>query len=231
MGLFYVELAAPPRPSRIIYDRADSTATKMTELDFPWDALANAELMHVSGITPAISSSCRQLTTEVINRAAESEVKVSIDVNFRSKLWAPGRAREWFESVSGSIDLLIINSEDARDVFGIKGEGARIAEQLQEEMAAATVVLSLGRDGAIWKAEGPPVHVPARKTMVIDRIGAGDAFAAGVIAGYIDDDLEGGVEMGVVMASLILGLKGDFLTTSLGEVRSQVESSGRSIDR
>ncbi|MEX0863928.1 MAG: sugar kinase [Acidimicrobiia bacterium] len=231
MGVFFVELSGPPRPVSIIYDRQGSTATHMSGETFPWDAIAATRLVHVSGITPAISSSCRDLTLEVVARVAGLETLLSLDINFRSKLWSAEQARATFEAISGKIDLLIVNREDARDVFGITGEAGEISAKLQERMETDNVVLSLGENGALWRSGTAFSHVPARPATVIDRIGAGDAFAAGIIAGYLDGDLGRGVEMGTVMAALALGLHGDFLSTTRREVMSLLGDPGRSIDR
>ena len=87
VGMFYIERGAQPRPTRTIYDRANSAATTLTADDLDWDYLAQAEWLHLTGITPALSATCRRSTVEIVRRARDAGIKVSFDLNYRSLLW------------------------------------------------------------------------------------------------------------------------------------------------
>ena len=231
LGTYFVELSHPPRPVSIIYDRAASTASRMSTDEFPWDLIDSASLVHVSGITPAISASCRELTLEVANRISPLDTRFSLDVNYRSKLWSPADAESSLTTLAGKLDLLIVSREDARDVFELSGEIDDVLDGLQERFEVQNIVLSLGANGSVWRSGEQTEVVPARSATVVDRIGAGDAFAAGVIAGYLEDTLGEGVRLGTVMAALALGINGDFLMTTREEVLGILKRDGRSVDR
>jgi 2-dehydro-3-deoxygluconokinase len=231
MGVYFVELARPPRPISVIYDRAGSCAAEMSTADFPWSALETARLAHVSGITPALSPSCRELTLELAKRAKSGPGLFSVDVNYRAKLWSPEAARDTLVALGTGADLVVVTREDARDVFGIEGPPAEVAEETRSTLQAARVVVTLGDRGAVWDTEQGSGGVDAIPTEIVDRLGAGDAFVAGVIDGLLDDDLLRGLQTGTVLASMALGTFGDHVITNREEVERLGSGLGRSIDR
>lgn len=231
LGIFYVELTLPPRRVTTVYDRRDSPAAKMSPSDFPWSVVAESRLVHVSGITPALSSSCRQLCEELAARARGSDVAFSLDVNYRAKLWGVDEARSCLESLATGADLLIVGREDARDVFDLQGEPEAVLSGLVERTGAHHLVLTLGRDGAAFHTPTGTGVVPGVPATIVDRLGAGDAFTAGVIDGFLAGDLERGVRFGTAMGSLALGSAGDQVITTVTEIEDVLRGGGRAVDR
>jgi 2-dehydro-3-deoxygluconokinase len=218
MGTYYVEFSLPPRPIQVLYDRADSCAAQMTPEQADWPRLLDTRLLHLTGITPALSPSCRRLIVEALRRARAAGVAVSFDVNYRQKLWSAAEAAAVLAPMLEQVDLLFCGHGDAQRLFGCAAEPARALEQLAGQTAARTLVMSIGDAGALaWQA-GKVLQVSAVPAGMIDRLGAGDALAAGVIHGWLDGDLARGLRMGAVLAALALSQHGDMVVTTPDEV-------------
>ena len=121
MGTYYVEFAPPPRPIQVIYDRADSCASHLGPDQVDWDYLLDTRLVHLTGITPALSPSCHALVTEVVERARAAGVAISFDINFRRKLWSEGEAAAALTPLIQGIDLLFCGQSDACQLFDCTG--------------------------------------------------------------------------------------------------------------
>lgn len=219
MGTYFVELSVPPRPISVVYDRAGSAAAKMTPDDMAWKVLESARALHLTGITPALSESARITTIEAARRARDSGVAVIVDMNYRSRLWDTEEAERVIGDLCREAAVVIATSEDARDLFRLEGAPAETAAALRSATGAGTVIVTEGSVGATWDSDSGSGSVPGYKAEVVDRIGAGDAFAAGVIIGFLADDLPAGVERGLAMAALKLGIFGDQLVTSQDEIQ------------
>lgn len=220
LGTYYVEFAAPPRPIQVVYDRADSAAANMTSADVNWDSLLNTRIIHLTGITPALSDSCRQLVQDVVERARAAGVPISFDVNYRSKLWSAAEAAETLRPMIQGVELFICGRGDAQNLFGFKGEEQQVLEALQSLSQARRVVLTLGDSGAIALDEGRLLRQPAIPAQVVDRLGAGDAFAAGLLDGWLDGSLAEGLRRGVALGALVLSQHGDMLITHRAEMNA-----------
>jgi 2-dehydro-3-deoxygluconokinase len=231
LGVFYVELAVPPRRISTVYDRRDSPASQMTIENFPWPAFTGSRLVHLSGITPALSASCRELSHEIAVRARAAGAAFSLDVNYRAKLWGVDEARTCLTELATGADLLLVGREDARDIFALEGTPAAVLDGLLEQTRATNLVLTLGAEGAAYRSPDATGVVPAVPVTVVDRLGAGDAFAAGVIDGFLAGELARGVELGTAMASLVLGTTGDHLISGRAEIEEILRGSGRAVDR
>jgi sugar/nucleoside kinase (ribokinase family) len=133
--------------------------------------------------------------------------------------------------LAAGADLVVLTREDARDVLGIDGEPAAVASGARERFDARNVVVTLGDQGSLWDSEAGSGRVEALPTTIVDRLGAGDAFMAGVIDGLLDNDLDRGLRTGTVLASLALGSHGDHVLTSRAEVDRLLGPSGRAVDR
>lgn len=230
-GTYFVEFGMKPRPSKIIYDRKGSAASLMDPGEIDWDFLTSFKLVHLSGITPALSSSCLGVVSEAISRARESGKLVSFDVNFRSRLWTAGRARRTLEDLVRGCDVLFITRDDAMAVFGCGGNPEEMLRDLAGRYNADVTVLTLGPEGAVAYQSGRFYADSGHEVEEIDRIGAGDAFDAGFLHGYLDGDIQGAVEMGSAMAALKHTVKGDFLNTTEDEVMDVVRGRGSGIRR
>ena len=231
MGTYYVELSAPPRPIHVIYDRASSAASAMTVDHVPWDVVTSSRSLHLSGITPALSPTCREVSTRAVTMAREAGVLVSIDVNYRARLWDVAEAAAVVGELCRDADLVIVTAEDARDLWGVDGDVDTVLARLRERLEARRVVLTMGGDGAAWIDGETSGAAPGLTTSAIDRIGAGDAFAAGVLVGVLGDDLSSGVAKGTAMAALTMGTYGDHFLGDPGEVDQLLSGHPRQVDR
>jgi 2-dehydro-3-deoxygluconokinase len=227
LGTYYLELSVPPRPTRVIYDRVGSAASAMSVGDMPWEVIEAARLVHISGITPALSSNCREMSREVARRAQA----VSVDVNYRSQLWTPSEARAELTTLCSMADLVLLTREDARDVFALKGHPEDVLSRLRDLIGVSSLVLTLGADGAAWLADDVHGSLRAFDAQVVDRVGAGDAFAAGALLGFLDDNLPNGIQRGLAMAAITIGLYGDQLKADPADIEQILGRYPREISR
>ena len=231
VGTYYVEYSGAPRGIQVTYDRAGSCAAQLTPEQIDWDYLLDTRLLHLTGITPALSPGCRAIAAEAVRRAGQSDVPVSLDVNYRQRLWDETTAAATLLRLTPGVELLFCAQGDAQRLFGCKGSPEAMLEQLVDRTDARTIVLSVGEAGVVaWDR----VHFysePAVEVDVIDRIGAGDALAAGVIHGWLDGDLATGLRMGTVLAALALSQHGDMVVTNRAELRSLLTTPRPSMIR
>lgn len=231
LGTYFVDLQADPLPARVIYDRKGSAASTYTLDDVAWDLFDEADVVHLSGITPALSAACREVTSEMAARARDASSILTVDVNYRSKLWDRSEAAECLSRLVEGADLVVCTSEDARDLFGTSPEPGEATTDLSDRFDIARVVVTSGFDGAWWSEGGSVRHVAAIPVAIVDRIGAGDAFMAGVLDGLIEGNLEEGVRRGTVLAALTLSTHGDHPMISRANMESLLDGSGRRVDR
>lgn len=225
VGTFYVEFSVPPRPIAVVYDRADSCMTHVTPDMLNWDALLDTRLLHLTGITPAISPSCYETMVTVVEKARAANVPISFDINYRAKLWSESEARAGLMPLIQNVDLLFCGQSDARRVFGIEGTPEMVVKAVAEVSGAKQAVVSLGAQGAIGWDGAQSIHQPALPVQIIDRIGAGDALAVGVIHGWLDGDFARGLQTGVTLAALALSQRGDAVITTPEEVSALMAST------
>lgn len=226
MGLYFVEFAAPPRTTQVIYDRANSCAAQMDDKQMQWRHLLDTRLLHLTGITPALSETCRDLTEKAVRQAREAGVAVSFDVNYRTRLWSATDAARTLGRLFDGVDLLFCSQTDAMRLFGIEDPPVDAVRRLAERTHARLVVMSVGAGGVMaW--DGATLHQqPAVETVIIDRPGAGDALAAGVLFGWLQGDLGVGLRYGVMLAALALSQMGDIVITNRNEVESLLAGGG-----
>jgi len=225
MGTYYVEFGEPPRGTQVTYDREHSCISQMPRDVIEWDPLLNTRLLHLTGITPALSPSCREIVAEAIRQANERRVPVSFDVNYRQKLWTKAEAREILLPLIQKVEILFCSQADAQRLFDCNGSMREIAEGLLNLSKAQCVVVSFGDQGALLGKGREWWHEPARSTHIVDRLGAGDALAAGVIHGWLDGDLASGLRYGVTLAALALSQFGDMVVTNKSELLALARES------
>lgn len=226
MGTYYAEFGAPPRGIQVTYDRANSCVTQLQPEDIDWDALLNTRLLHLTGITPALSPSCRGIVSEALLRAKAHGVPVSFDVNYRQKLWPEIEAGKTLLPLIQNMELLFCSRADAIRLFNCSGSMQELAQGVLEQTRARCVIVTFADQGALlWNGQGWQ-HEPTRPTQIIDRLGAGDALAAGVIHGWLKGDLKAGLRYGVTLSALALSQLGDMVITT--EEEMQVLSRGGS---
>ena len=231
LGTYYTLFAAPPKATEVVYDRANSAFTGLTSEMVDWDALLDTRVLHLTGITPALSPGCSELVLEAARRAKAKGVMVSFDVNYRSKLWSPEKARETLSALLPFVNLLICGEADAQTVFGLSGGDREVLAALHDLSGAAHVVLTRSHEGAVTLREGELVRISAKEATVLDRLGAGDAFAAGVLDGFLDGDWVAGLERGAALSALVLGQQGDLLTATRGELEAVLNGSANRLNR
>lgn len=251
LGIYYCENGASQRPSNVVYDRAYSAIAEASPGDFDWDEIfEDCQWFHTTGITPALSENMAEITIEAVKAAKKHGVKVSCDLNYRAKLWSKERAGEVMSKVMEYVDVCIANEEDAEMVFGIKSgsdidsgdinvEGFRdVARQLIDrfglELVGSHLRISRSASDNGWLVvlyDGDEfVRSNQYDIHIVDRVGGGDSFAAGLIYSLLKGkDLQGAVEFGAAASCLKQSIPGDFNHVSSREVESLAagNASGR----
>ncbi len=239
LGTYFIEYATQPRYTQVIYDRADSAASRMTTADVDWDYLLDTRVLHLTGITAALSKNCYALLIEAIQRAHTAGVMVSFDVNYRAKLWAANTAGEKLRPLIAEADLLLCKGADATALFGCQGEPRQLMAGLQALTRATAIFCTFGEQGAAVLSGAEFVTQPALPVQMIDRLGSGDAFAAGVLDGWLSAStssidmtaLREGLRRGVALAAIALSQFGDRVLTSRAELNAMLASEQRDILR
>ncbi len=237
VGTYYVEYGANPRPSAVIYDRKDSAISKIERGTVDWkEVFAGGTLFHTSGITPALSSSARRVTEEAMQKAKKQGLKVSVDLNYRSKLWSQEEARECMTGLMEFTDILVTSEEDTERVFGISGESyEEVAETLAERFDFEAVAITL-RDNismrrndwtAIAYKDGNFFDDMTYELELVDRVGGGDSFTAGFLYGYLTGGPDKGIKYGNATSAIKQTNPGDLNWCTLEEVKNLAKGGGR----
>ena len=243
VGLYYAETGASMRPSKVVYDRAHSAIAEAKPEDFDFDAIMEgAQWFHWSGITPAISDNAAELTRLACEAAKRHGVTVSVDLNFRKKLWTSEKAISVMRPLMKYVDVCIGNEEDAQLCLGFKPgadvEGGKtdaegyygIFQGMMKEFGFKYVVstlresLSATHNG--WKAliyDGKEFYQSKHYDInpIIDRVGGGDSFSGGLIHGLLTKETQAeALEFAVAASALKHTIPGDFNLVSADEVES-----------
>jgi 2-dehydro-3-deoxygluconokinase len=218
VGTYFVETGVSPRPTTVVYDRAYSAASKMSPLSFDLAQVASARLLHLTGITPALSDSCYDLIVALLDRAYGQGIHIVFDVNFRARLWTAENCAQKLAPLLGRVHTLIISRQDAETVFGMRGEAGEVLRALQRRFGVEQIALTLAEAGAMGLDKNDLYQAPGYAVQIVDRIGAGDAFAAGVICGLLENDFALGLRYGTAMSALKLTLQGDLFRLTRDDV-------------
>jgi 2-dehydro-3-deoxygluconokinase len=252
-GLYFAELGAAPRASSVLYDRAGSAIGKVAPGSIDWRNVFNgARWFHVSGITPALSDSAAQVTREALAAAKSAGITVSYDLNYRSKLWTPKKARSVQEPLMEYVDVLITTEEDTRVVFGIGADAKdgfekvdaesyeRIAGELAGRFDLAAVAVTLRENPRVllnsWSAiaavDGKIHRARRYEVEVVDRIGAGDAFSGGLIVSRLENrGWDESVQFATALSALKHSIPGDFCLATRGEVEQLLRGASLRVSR
>lgn len=256
MGLYFVEFGAAPRPSSVLYDRANSSISAIKPGEVDWKAVfSGAKWFHTSGITPALSDSAAAVTLDALKAAKEANVTVSYDLNYRGKLWTPEKAKAVQEPLMEFVDVLITTEEDTGVVFKIKAEGntdaqgfaevsaasyKEVARRLQEKFKFKAVAITLRENPLVWRnswtaiayADGKYYDDVKYELEIVDRIGGGDSFSAGFIYGYLTKKTyDAAVRYGNAFSALKHSTPGDFNWATLQEVESLLKGASLRVTR
>lgn len=252
VGIYFLESGAAMRPSKVIYDRAGSAIAEALPEDFDFDAvMEGADWFHWSGITPAISDRAAELTRLACEAAKRHGVTVSVDLNFRKKLWTKEKAQSVMRPLMQYVDVCIGNEEDAElclgfkpeadveggktDAEGYKGIFKAMAEEFGFRYVVSTLRESFSASHNGWKAmiyDGKEFYESRRYDIlpIVDRVGGGDSFSGGLIHGLLTKPSQGeALEFAVAASALKHTIDGDFNMVSAAEVEALAggDSSGR----
>ena len=252
IGIYYLETGASMRPSKVIYDRAHSAIAEASATDFDFDKIMEgASWFHWSGITPAISEKAARLTELACQAAKRHHVTVSVDLNFRKKLWTKEQAQAVMRPLMQYVDVCIGNEEDAElclgfkpdadvvggktDAEGYKSIFAAMADEFGFKYVISTLRESFSASHNGWKAmiyNGKEFYVSKRYdiTPIIDRVGGGDTFSGGIIHGLLTMKTQAeALEFAVAASALKHTINGDFNLVSEEEVKALAggDASGR----
>jgi 2-dehydro-3-deoxygluconokinase len=249
LGLFYVETGASQRQSKVIYDRKHSAFTEFSDEELDWnEVFQGAHWLHFSGTAPAVAPELLPVLKRACVAAKRNNVTISCDLNFRRKLWSSDLAGKTMTGLMEFIDVLICNEEDAEMVFGIKARDTDVAggqldrdgyvdvaRQLQERFDLAHVAITLRESisatvnnwSALHYADKQPFFSRKYNMQIVDRVGGGDSFAAGLIYGLSEGwGPQQVIEFAVAASCLKHTIPGDFNLVSLDEVQSLVSGDG-----
>ena len=252
LGIYFLETGASMRASNVVYDRAHASIADAEPSDFNFDAIfEGADWFHFTGITPAISDKAALLTEEALKAAKRKNITVSVDLNFRKKLWTSEKAQRVMTHLMQYVDVCIGNEEDAEKVLGFRPgktdvtSGALelsgyqdIFAQMVDKFHFKYVVSSLRESYSAsdngWSAciyDGKEFYRSKQYDIrIVDRVGGGDAFAGGFICGLLDGkDMKEALEFGVAASALKHTIPGDFNLVTRAEVDALVagDASGR----
>ncbi|WP_207740797.1 PfkB family carbohydrate kinase [Alkalibacter mobilis] len=252
VGIYFLEKGASQRPSKVVYDRAGSSIATATKEDFNWDEIfEGVEWFHFTGITPALGDDVAEICMEACKAAKERNITISCDLNYRNKLWSKEKAGQVMGELCKYVDVCIANEEDASDVFGIKAantditagkvdhEGYKdVAKQLADrfgfEKVAITLRGSISASDNNWAAmmfDGNEYYFSkSYKMHIVDRVGGGDSFGAGLIySTMMDFAPQDIIEFATAASCLKHSIEGDFNQVTVDEVKKLAggDASGR----
>ncbi len=252
LGIYFLENGASQRPSKVIYDRMYSAISQAKKGDFDWKGIVeNTRWFHFTGITPALGDNVAELVFEACKTAKDKDLTVSCDLNYRKNLWSSEKAGQVMDKLMAFVDICIANEEDAEKVFGIKAADTDISEgklnqegykQVARELTdrfgfkkvAITLRSSISASDNNWAgmfydgnefffSRNYPVHI-------VDRVGAGDAFGAGLIYALLNNYTPvDTIEFATAASCLKHSINGDFNQVTLAEVNALMvgDASGR----
>ena len=254
LGIYYLEKGAGYRPSKVIYDRKNSAFALSSSEEYDWDEIFRSyDWLHVTGITPALGKNTEKAVFDALEAAKKNNVTVSFDVNYRSKLWSKETAGESVRKILPYADVVIANENQIAEVVGIKApypapendgyspeSNEYMAKELMRIYGAKAVALTARRTvssevntlRAMLVTDGETAFSREYRINIVDRVGSGDAFAAGIV-----HSLKKGknalqsVEYAVAAAVLAHSTEGDYMLCSEEEVMSLVKNGSAKVQR
>lgn len=252
LGIYYLEKGASQRPSKVIYDRFNSAISQSNIDDFDWkEIFEDAKWFHFSGITPALSDNLAEICLIACKKAKELNITVSCDLNYRAKLWSQDKAQKVMSNLIKYVDICIANEEDIEKVFGIKAKNTDInkgkldydsykvvANELLNKFnlskVACTLRTSISANDNNWTSmlyDGNEFYQSAEyKIHIVDRVGGGDSFVAGLVYGFLNDfSVKDSLEFATAASCLKHSIEGDFNLVTVDEVKNLAlgNASGR----
>lgn len=218
MAIYFMEPGEYPLPAKVTYDRLYTKFREITPETFDWDALLDTRVLFVTGITAALTESTAATVTFAVEEAARRGVKVALDINYRALLWTPERARSVLEPLLDKVSILFCSRLDGIKVLGAEGDGPTVNASLRERYGLDHVVSTDQIAGVYYSGiEGSRVYT-VQPVPVVDRPGAGDSFVAGTLHGYLDGDVQAGIDYGLRTSKLALTHHGDLTHVTPAEL-------------
>lgn len=234
LGIYYYESGAYPRKSSVIYDRANSSVCSLSLSDLPSDIYGKTKIFHVSSITMALSPSLKETTLELIKRFKATGAYISFDVNYRASLWSEEEARAVVESIFPYVDFLFVSEETSRRMLQRTGTLEEIMQGYANDYGC-TLIATTRREvispthhnfnsKMLFKGKFYEEN-PYNNIEVIDRIGSGDAYLAGVLYGLVKYGTpERAIEIGNALSAVKNTVPGDMSASSIEEIESVIKS-------
>ena len=252
IGVFYLEKGASQRPSKIVYDRKFTSIAGSQVDDFDWDSIfAEASHFHITGITPALSPGMITVSLDAVKKAKKHGLFISCDLNYRNNMWSKEDARACMEELIQDIDLLIANEEDCDKVLGIRAADTDVtagrlnrdgyidvARQLCAKYGVKQVGITLRKSisasdnewGALLYEDGKTYFSRTYPIHIVDRVGGGDSFAAGLLYGTMEGyDPQKRIEYAAAASCLKHSIELDFNLATVPEIEHLMngDASGR----
>lgn len=234
LGIYYYESGVYPRKSSVIYDRAASSVCSLRINELPEDMYDKAKIFHISSITLALDTGLRECALDIIRRFKEAGALISFDVNYRAALWSEEEAKAVIEKIFPLVDLLFVSEETSRRMLRRTGSleeimkgysdsyGCRLVATTRREAVSPTrhnFNSKMYFDGNFYEEE------PYNNIEVIDRIGSGDAYLAGVLYGLIKEDtIQRALEIGNALSAVKNTVLGDMSASSIEEIEGVISS-------
>ena len=249
VGIYFLEKGASQRPSKVIYDRADSAIATASAADFDWQAIFDgADWFHFTGITPALNDELAAICLTACQAAKKAGITISCDLNYRKKLWSREKAGQVMAELCKYVDVCIANLEDAADVFVIHAAGTDVttgevnhdgykdvAKQLVKRFGMSKVAItlreSISANDNNWSAmlyDGNDFYFSKKYEMhIVDRVGGGDSFGGGLIGATLHGyEPQATIEFAVAASCLKHAIEGDFNMVSMDEVLTLAGGDG-----
>ncbi|SDJ41954.1 bifunctional 2-dehydro-3-deoxygluconokinase/2-dehydro-3-deoxygalactonokinase [Natronorubrum texcoconense] len=231
-GTYYLEQAGEPRGTNVIYDRENTAISTAEAREFDIERIQDARVFFTTGITPALSSTLRETTANMLKAARQGGTTTAFDFNYRNKLWSPDEARETLTRLFPGIDVLVIAARDARTVLGFEGDPRQLAHKLGSQYDFTTVIVTRGSEGAIGWHDSVVHDQEAYETDTVSPIGTGDAFTGAFIARRLHgEDVPTALEYAAATAAIKRTIPGDVALLSKDEVDAVVKDGGTALSR
>lgn len=219
VALYFMEPGEYPMPAKVLYDRDHTPFRDIVSADLDWDSILDADLVFVTGITAALTDNTACVITEFVDRAVDRGIKVALDVNYRSLLWSPEKARSVLEPIARKSDIVLCSRRDGEAVFGVTGSGLGVCHALRERFGVRTLVSTDQVDGVYLSDEDAgDCAFEVTRVPVLDRPGAGDSFVAGTLHGFLAGDVVQGINYGQRTSAYALTHYGDLTHVTLAEL-------------
>jgi len=231
VGIFFAEPGPLAESWTILYDRRGSAMSLLNPNEVDWGSVRNARLVHLTGITPALSEGCLRVVERAISEAKAGGALISFDTNYRAKLWSKEEASRTLSRLLSGVDLLIASLRDIQALFAGGEDGEGEARQLYARFKPRVVVVTLAEKGALAYDGERICRKEAYPTQVVDRIGRGDAFDAGFVYGYLTGGIEKGLTCGNALAALAQTRPGDLSWFSEEDLQALLQGTIHRISR